>query len=65
MYIVINGGGKIGSYLAGMLLNNGHDVAIIELSEAVAARLARDLPSNALVIGGDGCDAAVLQDSGI
>jgi len=65
MYIVINGGGKIGSYLAAMLLDNGHDVAIIELNEATSARLARDLPPAALVIGGDGCDSATLIDSGI
>ena len=27
MYIVINGGGKIGSYLARVLLQSGNDVA--------------------------------------
>ena len=30
MYIVIAGGGKIGSYLASILLKSGNDVAVIE-----------------------------------
>ena len=30
MYIVINGGGKVGEYLATVLLRSGHEVAIIE-----------------------------------
>ena len=64
MYIVINGGGKIGSYLAGMLLDNGHDVAVIEQNAETAGRLARDLPGSILVIEGDGCDAETQNDAG-
>lgn len=30
MYIVIAGGGKIGSYLAGIMLKSGNEVAVIE-----------------------------------
>ena len=30
MYIVINGGGKVGSYLGRALSDKGHHVAIIE-----------------------------------
>ena len=30
MYIVIAGGGKIGEYLANVLLQSGNDVAVIE-----------------------------------
>ncbi|MGI6216654.1 MAG: NAD-binding protein, partial [Coriobacteriales bacterium] len=44
MYIIINGGGKIGSYLATTLIDNGHNVAIIEINPATAARLTKDLP---------------------
>ena len=30
MYIVISGGGKVGSYLANVLLASGNEVAVIE-----------------------------------
>ena len=33
MYIVINGGGKIGEYLATKMLGSGHQVAVIEQSK--------------------------------
>ncbi|MGI6221294.1 MAG: potassium channel family protein [Coriobacteriales bacterium] len=65
MYIVVNGGGKVGGYLAGTLLSNGHEVAVIEIKHESAIRLARDLPNNALVIEGDGCDSGILIDAGI
>src|SRR5450756_3013334 len=32
MYIIIAGGGKVGSYLAHLLVGKGHDVAVIEQS---------------------------------
>ncbi len=63
MYIVINGGGKIGSYLARTLKENGHYVAVIEIDENTALRLAKDLPEGVLVLHGDGCDSMVLQDA--
>ncbi|MGI6216871.1 MAG: potassium channel family protein, partial [Coriobacteriales bacterium] len=46
------------------LIDNGHNVAIIEINPATAARLTKDLPPSALVIEGDGCDAAILEDAG-
>ena len=39
MYIVIAGGGKIGEYLASVLLSSGNDVAVIEENLATADRL--------------------------
>ena len=30
MYIVIMGGGKVGEYLATVMLDQGHEVAVIE-----------------------------------
>lgn len=64
MFIVVNGGGKIGSYLATTLLNNGHDVSLIEIRPEAAAHLSHDLPSRAMVVQGDGCDSNVLVDAG-
>jgi len=64
MYIVINGGGKIGEYLATKLLNNRHEVAIIEQSAKKIDHLALALPGSVLMIHGDGCDAVFQKDAG-
>ena len=63
MYIVIVGGGEVGSYVARVLVEEGHDVAIIETDEELARRL--DGSMNALVVRGSGVDPAVLQRAGI
>lgn len=65
MYIIINGGGKIGEYLAMKMLDKGHEVAIIEKRETVARHLAETLPGKQLVICGDGCDSSYQSDAGI
>jgi trk system potassium uptake protein TrkA len=64
MYVVINGGGKIGEYLATNLLDNRHSVAIIEQNEKRLDQLALILPSKALMILGDGCDSVYQADAG-
>ena len=65
MYIVINGGGKIGSYLARVLLQSGNDVAVIEENLQTADRLSVELQGRYLVIHGDGCDSKYQEDAGI
>ncbi len=65
MYIVVNGGGKVASYLARTLLEAGHDVALIEKRRDVVEKLAQELPGHALVIMGDGCDATYQDDAGV
>lgn len=65
MYIVINGGGKVASYLARTLIESGHDVAVIEKREDVVDKLVGELPRRALVILGDGCDATYQDDAGV
>lgn len=64
MYIVINGGGKVASYLARTLGESGHDVAVIEKRADVVEKLIGELPRRALVILGDGCDAQFQDDAG-
>lgn len=64
MYIVINGGGKVASYLARTLIEAGHDVAVIEKRADVVDKLVGELPRRALVILGDGCDAQFQDDAG-
>lgn len=65
MFIVINGGGKVASYLARTLVANGNDVALIEKRVEVVEKLVAELPSNVLVIHGDGCDAVFQDDAGV
>ena len=63
MYIVIVGGGKLGAYLAGTLLREDNQVALIEKSDAQARRLAETIDGSCLVISGDGCSASVQEDA--
>jgi trk system potassium uptake protein TrkA len=63
VFIVVNGGGKVASYLARHLIERGHDVALIEKRAAVAEKLASELPR--LIIIGDGCDVAFQEDAGV
>ena len=65
MYIVIAGGGKIGEYLASVLLQSGNDVAVIEEDLKTADRLSVALQGRYLVIHGDGCDSKYQEDAGI
>lgn len=65
MYIVISGGGKIGSYLATVLLKSGNEVAVIEQVRSRADLLSVELEGRYLVIHGDGCDSRYQEDAGI
>jgi trk system potassium uptake protein len=65
MYIVINGGGKVGSYLARTMVDSGHDVALIEKRAEIVEKLVSELPGRVLVIHGDGCDATFQEDAGV
>ena len=57
MYIIITGGGKVGEYLATVLLRSGNEVALIERDVKVADRLSMILEGRYLIIRGDGCDS--------
>jgi trk system potassium uptake protein TrkA len=65
MYVVINGGGKVASYLARQLLEHGHTVALIEKRIEIAHKLAIELPGDPLIIHGDGCDSIYQEDAGV
>lgn len=64
MYVVINGGGKVGSFLAKTLSERGHDVAVIERKETTIEIISPELPPAILVIKGDGCDVKFQDEAG-
>lgn len=63
MYVVIVGAGEVGSYVARILVDEGHDVAIVELDHDLVRRL--DATLNALIVHGSGVHPAVLKRAGI
>jgi trk system potassium uptake protein TrkA len=63
IYIVIVGGGNIGYYLSRALLNQGHEVLIIEKDVRKCERLEDELGS--CCMRGDGCETAVLTEAGL
>ena len=65
MYIVINGGGKVGGHLGRTLCENGHSVAVIEKRPDVLAKTAEDLPPTMLLIEGDGSSLKYQEDAGV
>jgi trk system potassium uptake protein TrkA len=64
MVVIIVGGGKTGSHLARLLLNEGYRVQIIEDRLAVLERLRQELPPD-MVVMGDGSAPSVLEAAGI
>lgn len=62
MYVIIVGGGKVGYYLAKELVDQGHEVLVIERDRRTAERVAEELGS--VVIAGDGCEASTLEEAG-
>ncbi|MHB1415382.1 MAG: potassium channel family protein [Chloroflexota bacterium] len=62
MYAIVVGGGKVGYYLAKELINQGHEVLIIEKDRQKSDHIAEELGS--VVMRGDGCEAAVLAQAG-
>jgi len=59
MYILIVGGGKVGTYLARGLLKQQHEVVVIE-KDARKAQLMTNILESDVAIVGDGCDPNVL-----
>ena len=62
--VIIVGGGKVGTYLAALLLASGHDVKLIEQQRNELPRLHSDLPAG-IVIAGNGTEPSVLEAAGI
>ncbi|CAA9577994.1 MAG: TrkA-like protein [uncultured Thermomicrobiales bacterium] len=62
MYIIVVGGGKVGYYLTKTLLEEGHEVLLIERSTDKVETFVEHF--GAVVIAGDGAEAATLAAAG-
>ncbi len=62
MYIVVIGGGKIGYYLTRELLEQGHEVLLVERNPDKVDRIIEDLGNVAVL--GDGCEVAIQAEAG-
>ena len=64
MKVIIVGGGQVGSYIASLLLANGHDIKIIVYREKNYNKLEKEFPPEILIFG-HGSDPEVLEMAGI
>ncbi|OGO33175.1 MAG: portal protein [Chloroflexi bacterium RBG_16_56_11] len=62
MYIIVVGGGRVGYYLLKALLNEGHEVLLIEKDPRICKTITDEMGS--VCFRGDGCEAAVLAEVG-
>jgi trk system potassium uptake protein len=62
MYILVIGAGRVGYYLTKALLNEGHEILIIEKNAGICETINEELGS--ICLRGDGCEAATLAEAG-
>jgi trk system potassium uptake protein TrkA len=63
MKIIIVGAGKVGYFLAKRLYQGKHTVSVVDKDKAICEDIAKEL--EVLVISGDGCDPAILEEAGV
>lgn len=64
MKVIIIGGGKVGAYIAKLLLENNCSVKVIENRQNVLEKLRKELPEESIVHG-SGTDPNLLESCGI
>jgi trk system potassium uptake protein TrkA len=62
MYIIVVGGGRLGYYLTKALLDEEHEVLIIEKDATISQDINNELGS--VCLRGDGCEAMTLAQAG-
>ncbi|MDD5339022.1 MAG: TrkA family potassium uptake protein [Dehalococcoidales bacterium] len=62
MYIIIVGGGRLGYYLMKALIEEGHEVLVLEKDARVCKTITDELGS--VCFRGDGCEASTLAEVG-
>ncbi len=63
MYIVIIGAGNLGYFLSQLLLEEEHDVVVVDLNPERCEKISREL--DIVATQGDGTDPAVLEKAGV
>lgn len=63
MKIFIVGAGEVGFHIAQSLVQEGHDLVVIELDADKAKRLQTEV--DLLAVAGDGCNPAILKEHGV
>jgi len=64
MFVLIVGGGKVGTYLSRALLAQDHEVIVVEKNPKKAQLMANLLETDVTMVG-DGCDPLVMDQAGI
>ncbi|HNT74031.1 MAG TPA: NAD-binding protein [Anaerolineae bacterium] len=64
MKVIVVGGGKVGTHLGQLLLQEGHQIKVIENREEEIPRLKKELPAD-VVVWGSGTDPNMLESAGI
>ena len=62
MYIIVVGGGRVGYYLVKALLDEGHEVLMVEKNATICEKVDDELGS--ICFRGDGCEAATMAEIG-
>ena len=62
MYIIIVGGGRVGYYLTKALLDEDHEVLVVEKQANICEAFVEEMGS--VCVRGDGCEAATLAEIG-
>ena len=62
MYIIVVGGGQVGYYLAKALLDEGHEMLVLEKDAARTDFICNELGS--VCVRGDGCEVTTLAEAG-
>lgn len=62
MYIIVIGGGRVGFFLSRALLDEGHELLVIEKDHFKVEHIEEELGS--VCMQGDGCEATTLDEAG-
>lgn len=62
MYIIVIGGGRVGYYLTKALLNEGHEVTIVEKKAGYCEIINDEM--GGICVHGDGCETTTLDEIG-
>ena len=65
MNVIIVGGGQVGGYIAGLLIENGNNAIVIENKEKALQALKKNGLKKENVLTGDGTDALLLEKAGV